>query len=65
MLIRYLRLLHAFGHAFWILWIKFPRMPREKKLQAIQAWSQSTLKILGIEVIHESVMAQIENLPNL
>lgn len=60
MLTSYLRLLYAFGRAFWILWIKFPRMNRDKKLQAIQAWSQETLKILGVEVVHESAMNQIE-----
>ena len=54
MLIKYLRLLRAFGHAFWILWIKFPRLSREKKLEEIRNWSQKTLDVLGIQVMHES-----------
>jgi 1-acyl-sn-glycerol-3-phosphate acyltransferase len=54
MLIKYLRLLRAFGHAFWILWIKFPRLSRERKLEEIRNWSQKTLDVLGIQVIHET-----------
>lgn len=54
MLIKYLRLIHAFGRAFWILWFKFPRLSRDRKLNEIKAWSQSTLKILGIQVLHET-----------
>jgi len=54
MLIKYLRLLRAFGHAFWILWIKFPRLSRERKLEEIRNWSQKTLDVLGIQVVHET-----------
>jgi 1-acyl-sn-glycerol-3-phosphate acyltransferase len=54
MLIKYLRLLRAFGHAFWILWIKFPRLSRERKLEEIRDWSQKTLDVLGIQVVHET-----------
>ncbi len=54
MLIKYLRLLRAFGHAFWILWIKFPRLNRERKLEEIRSWSQKTLDVLGIQVVHET-----------
>jgi 1-acyl-sn-glycerol-3-phosphate acyltransferase len=57
MLIKYLRLLSAFGHAFWILWIQFPRLSKEKKLEAIRDWSQHTLDVLGIQVIHETPQA--------
>ncbi len=57
MLIKYLRLLSAFGHAFWILWIKFPRLSREKKLEEIRNWSQKTLDVLGIHVVHETPFA--------
>jgi 1-acyl-sn-glycerol-3-phosphate acyltransferase len=60
MLIKYLRLIHAFGRAFWILWIKFPRLNRERKLEEIKAWSQHTLEILGIEVLHETSLTKIE-----
>lgn len=60
MLIKYLRLTHAFGQAFWILWIKFPRLSRERKLQEIKGWSQKTLGILGIQVIHEAPLTRIE-----
>jgi 1-acyl-sn-glycerol-3-phosphate acyltransferase len=54
MLIKYLQLLRAFGHAFWILWIKFPRLSRERKLEEIRHWSQKTLDVLGIQVVHET-----------
>jgi 1-acyl-sn-glycerol-3-phosphate acyltransferase len=54
MLIKYLRLIHAFGRAFWILWIKFPKLNREQKLHSIQQWSKDTLDVLGIRVIHET-----------
>ena len=54
MLIKYLRLLRAFGHAFWILWVKFPRLNRERKLEEIRTWSQKTLDVLGIQVVHEA-----------
>jgi 1-acyl-sn-glycerol-3-phosphate acyltransferase len=54
MLIKYLRLLRAFGHAFWILWVKFPRLNRERKLEEIRNWSQKTLDVLGIQVVHET-----------
>jgi 1-acyl-sn-glycerol-3-phosphate acyltransferase len=60
MLTKYLRLIHAFGRAFWILWIKFPRLSRERKLEEIKAWSQHTLEILGIQVLHETSLIQIE-----
>lgn len=60
MLIKYLRLIHAFGRAFWILWIKFPRLSRERKLQEIKAWSKKTLEIIGIQVLHETPLTQIE-----
>jgi len=60
MLIKYLKLIHAFGRAFWILWFKFPRLSREIKLDEIKAWSQQTLKILGIHVVHETTLTHIE-----
>lgn len=60
MLIKYLRLVHAFGRAFWILWIKFPRLSRDTKLEEIKAWSQNTLKILGVQVVHETALTHIE-----
>ncbi len=67
MLIKYLRLLRAFGLAFWILWIKFPRLSREKKLEAIQTWSQHTLDILGIQVVHQAPVTRFtqEDAPRL
>jgi 1-acyl-sn-glycerol-3-phosphate acyltransferase len=61
MLIKYLRLVHAFGRAFWILWIKFPKLSRDQKLESIQAWSHDTLKILGIHVAHESPLLHVKN----
>jgi 1-acyl-sn-glycerol-3-phosphate acyltransferase len=63
MLMKYLRLIHAFGRAFWILWIKFPRLSRERKLVEIKVWSQQTLTILGIKVLHETAITQIEQSP--
>ena len=64
MLIKYLRLIHAFASAFWILWFKFPRLSRERKLDEIKNWSKNTLKILGIEVIHETSLTHIETSPS-
>ncbi len=61
MLIKYLRLVHAFGRAFWILWVKFPKLDRDQKLECIQKWSHDTLKILGIHVVHETPLAHVEN----
>lgn len=58
MLIKYIRLIHAFAHAFWILWLKFPHLSRDKKLEAIQSWSSATLKILGIHVIQQKLAPQ-------
>jgi 1-acyl-sn-glycerol-3-phosphate acyltransferase len=52
MLTKYLRLLFAFGDAFWILWIKFPKLSKEQKLVEIQMWSQRTLEMIGIQVHH-------------
>jgi 1-acyl-sn-glycerol-3-phosphate acyltransferase len=63
MLMKYLRLIYAFGRAFWILWIKFPRLSRERKLVEIKVWSQQTLTILGIKVLHENAITQIEQSP--
>ena len=57
MLIKYLRLVHSFGRAFWILWLKFPKLDKDQKLQAIQVWSQKILDILGIQVRHEAAPA--------
>jgi 1-acyl-sn-glycerol-3-phosphate acyltransferase len=67
MLLKYLRLIHAFGHAFWILWIKFPKLNKERKLQAIKDWSQKTLNIIGIQVVHEATSPQTDslNMPRL
>ena len=61
MLIKYLRLIHAFGNAFWILWIKFPRLSRERKLEEIRNWSQKTLDVLGIQVMHETPVQHIHH----
>jgi 1-acyl-sn-glycerol-3-phosphate acyltransferase len=61
MLLKYLRLIQAFGHAFWILWIKFPKLDKEQKLQAIKVWSKKTLAIIGVQVVHETVYPSTEN----
>lgn len=50
MLIKYLRLLAAFAHAFLILWLKFPRATRERKLAYIQAWSTHALEVMGVRL---------------
>lgn len=67
MLLKYIRLLHAFAHAFWILWIKFPKLSKEQKLQAIKNWSQNTLNIIGIQVVNEAphVPTDSINMPRL
>ncbi len=50
MLIKYLRLIGAFIEAFWILWVRCPRLSREAKWAEIQAWSQRTLCGMGVTV---------------
>jgi 1-acyl-sn-glycerol-3-phosphate acyltransferase len=66
MLIKYLRLIVAFANAFQILWFKFPRASREKKLALIQTWSSDFLKLLGIRLcvmpFHEHRQASTVNL---
>lgn len=54
MLRSYLSLTYAFANAFWILWIKFPRLSRENKLIEIQNWSANVLRVLGVEVCSEA-----------
>lgn len=61
MLFKYLRLAGAFACAFWILWIEFPKLNKDQKLQKIQKWSQMTLKVIGIDVTHETTLSKIEN----
>ena len=61
MLLKYLRLLSAFGQAFWILWIKFPKLNKEHKLLEIQKWSQRTLDVIGIQVLHEAQPDQLKS----
>ncbi len=50
MLIKYIRLIGAFIEAFWILWVRSPRLSREAKWAEIQAWSQRTLRGIGVTV---------------
>jgi 1-acyl-sn-glycerol-3-phosphate acyltransferase len=50
MFFKYIRLAFSFLHAFWILWIRSPRLSREQKWSEIQNWSQSTLRIMGVTV---------------
>jgi len=50
MFFKYIRLTFSFLHAFWILWIRAPRLSREQKWAAIQRWSQRTLHIMGVTV---------------
>lgn len=53
MFLKYIRLLHAFTRAFWILWMIFPKASREKKLAHIQAWSSDVLRIMEIHISQE------------
>lgn len=50
MLFKYFHLLFAFVHAFFIVWFKFPKATRERKLAYIQTWSTHVLRIMGIDV---------------
>jgi 1-acyl-sn-glycerol-3-phosphate acyltransferase len=50
MLIKYARLIFSFTQAFWILWVRCPRLSREQKWAEIQSWSQRTLAIMGVSV---------------
>jgi len=58
MLTKYLRLLYTFADAFWILWVKFPRLSRERKLEEIRNWSQRTLDVLGIQVVCDAPLTR-------
>jgi 1-acyl-sn-glycerol-3-phosphate acyltransferase len=60
LLFKYLRLTQAFLRAFWILWVRFPRLNREEKLLAIQTWSTQTLAVMGVTV---NVVGHIERQP--
>lgn len=61
MLIKYLRLVHTFARAFWILWVKFPKLNRDQQLESIQKWSQDTLDVFGIHVVHETSLLHVKN----
>ncbi len=50
MLLKYIRLLHAFARAFWIVWTQFPKASREQKLAHIQQWSADVLHIMDVHV---------------
>jgi 1-acyl-sn-glycerol-3-phosphate acyltransferase len=52
---KYLRLLHAFARAFWIVWIQFPKASREQKLAHIQQWSTDVLYIMSVHVDVETM----------
>ena len=58
MLLKYLRLFHAFAYAFWIVWFRFPKASREKKLALIQSWSSHVLCIMGIDVCMDAAPQQ-------
>lgn len=50
MFVNYLKLLLAFFSAFWILWVKFPRLDKEQRLLEIQNWSRHTLAVLKVRL---------------
>ena len=50
MLLKYLRLTLCFFQAFWILWIRAPRLSRQQKWAEIQSWSLRTLHVMGVTV---------------
>lgn len=50
MVFKYTRLAFAFLQAFWILWIRAPRLSQAHKWAEIQSWSQRTLRIMGVHV---------------
>lgn len=58
MFFKYLRLIHAFARAFWIVWIRFPKASREQKLAFIQSWSSHVLCIMGIDVCMDAATQQ-------
>jgi 1-acyl-sn-glycerol-3-phosphate acyltransferase len=61
MLTKYVRLSFAFGRAFWILWIKFPKLSKEQKLLEIQKWSQTALDIIGIHITPKTSADQMKS----
>lgn len=50
MLVNYLKLLLAFLSAFWILWVKFPRLNKDQQLLEIQNWARNTLGVLNVRL---------------
>lgn len=58
MFVKYLKLLHAFLLAFWILWFRFPHLSKEQKLFQIQNWSRKTLTVLGVRLENVSTITQ-------
>ncbi len=65
MMRRYLSLIFAFANAFWILWIKFPKLSREKKLIEIQNWATRVLHMLGIQVNCDTTSFEATEHPQL
>jgi 1-acyl-sn-glycerol-3-phosphate acyltransferase len=45
-----LRLAALFGHAAWLVAVRFPRWQQQQRLDAIQRWAQQVLAVLEIEV---------------
>lgn len=58
MLNKYLKLICAFLVAFWILWVKFPRLSKAQRLVEIQHWAIHTLNVLGVRLDNRSQISQ-------
>jgi len=54
-LIRYVRLIQAFAHAYWMVWMVFPHLSKAQKFAAIQGWSRKVLHWMGVELASDSV----------
>jgi len=52
-LIRYVRLIQAFAHAYWMVWMVFPHLSQAQKFAAIQVWSRKVLDVMGVELLHD------------
>ena len=67
MFANYLKLLLAFLSAFWILWVKFPRLNKDQQLLEIQNWSRHTLAVLKVHLNlpHDQHSLFLANAPKL
>ncbi len=50
-LLKSLRIVALFGHAAWLVALRFPRWQQQQRLDAVQRWARQVLAVLQIEVL--------------